>query len=215
MPGRWRGRGGFNAGGALQPLAKKSVLQSSPHGRTGIFFLGRIPTLARAWQAGGFYAGQVARPGFYAGSWGIGKKKRNPDLGAGEWRFRGLAWTHIAHIAHIARSPGTVGVQRLGVHAAPCRSKSGCPRCPQWEVELVRPAFDLALRRIQSLKRCVQACGCKIVTPRYAPQFGSRLHFKRCQALPKETPFPFFSGTPFFGTPCFFCFVLALQRLLA
>ena len=33
---------------------------------------------------------------------------------------------------------------------------------------LVRPAFDLVLRRIQSLKRCVQACGCKIMTPRYA-----------------------------------------------
>ena len=44
---------------------------------------------------------------------------------------------------------------------------------------LVRPAFDLVLRRIRSLKRCVQACGCKIMTPRYAPQFGSRLHFKR------------------------------------
>ena len=27
------------------------------------------------------------------------------------------------------------------------------------------------------------------MTPRYAPQFGSRLHFKRCQPLPKETPF--------------------------
>ena len=51
------------AGGALQPLAKKSVLQSSPRGRTGIFFLGRIPTLARAWQAAGSDAGQVARPG--------------------------------------------------------------------------------------------------------------------------------------------------------
>ena len=31
-----------------------------------------------------------------------------------------------------------------------------------------RPAFDLVLRRIRSLKRCVQACGCKIMTPRYA-----------------------------------------------
>ena len=59
---------------------------------------------------------------------------------------------------------------------------------------LVRPGNDLVLRRIRSLKRCVQACGCKIMTPRYAPQFGSRLHFKRCQALPKETPFPFFTG---------------------
>ena len=27
---------------------------------------------------------------------------------------------------------------------------------------LVRPAFDLVLRRIRSPKRCVQACGCKI-----------------------------------------------------
>ena len=77
---------------------------------------------------------------------------------------------------------------------------------PERLLALVRPAFDLVLRRIRSLKRCVQACGCKIMTPRYAPQFGSRLHFKRCQALPKETPFPFFSGTPFFGTPCFLFF---------
>ena len=36
--------------------------------------------------------------------------------------------------------------------------------------------------------------------PRYAPQFGSRLHFKRGQALLQESPFPFFLGTPFFGT---------------
>ena len=32
---------------------------------------------------------------------------------------------------------------------------------------LVRPGNDLVLRRIRSLKRCVQACGCKIMT-RYA-----------------------------------------------
>ena len=75
---------------------------------------------------------------------------------------------------------------------------------------LVRPAFDLVLRRIRSLKRCVQACGCKIMTPRYAPQFGSRLHVKRCQPLPKETPFPFFRGPLFLGP---FFFFLALQRL--
>ena len=62
--------GETRAAGASQPLAKKSVLQSSPHGRTGIFFLGKIPTLARARRApmpgrwrgrGGFYAGQAAR----------------------------------------------------------------------------------------------------------------------------------------------------------
>ena len=55
------------------------------------------------------------------------------------------------------------------------------------------------------------------MTPRYALQFGSRLHFKRCQALPKETPFPlfFFFSDPFFWDPLFsfFCFFLALQRL--
>ena len=59
---------------------------------------------------------------------------------------------------------------------------------PERLLALVRPAFDLVLRRIRSLKRCVQACGCKIMTPRYAPQFGSRLHFKRanlCRAKKK------------------------------
>ena len=174
--------------------------------------------------------------------------------------------THIAHIAHIARSPETAGVQRLGAASMPgrwrgreasmpgkwraillqyCGNKSqpwsnfesnrggssmqGIPAfpvslslqgvsqmvyiLPERLLALVRPAFDLVLRRIRSPKRCVQACGCKIETPRYAPQFGSRLHFKRCQALPKETPFPLFSGTPFFGTPCFLFFFLALQRL--
>ena len=39
---------------------------------------------------------------------------------------------------------------------------------PERLLALVRPAFDLVLRRIRSLKRCVQACGCKIETPRYA-----------------------------------------------
>ena len=39
---------------------------------------------------------------------------------------------------------------------------------PERLLALVRPAFDLVLRRIRSLKHCVQACGCKIVTPRYA-----------------------------------------------
>ena len=39
---------------------------------------------------------------------------------------------------------------------------------PERLLALVRPAFDLVLRRIRSLKRCVEACGCKIETPRYA-----------------------------------------------
>ena len=37
---------------------------------------------------------------------------------------------------------------------------------PERLLALVRPGNDLVLRRIR--KRCVQACGCKIMTPRYA-----------------------------------------------
>ena len=49
----WRKRGRVEAsmpGSWGSHWQKKSVLQSSPHRRTGIFFLGRIPALARAWQ---------------------------------------------------------------------------------------------------------------------------------------------------------------------
>ena len=81
---------------------------------------------------------------------------------------------------------------------------------PERLLALVRPAFDLVLRRIRSLKRCVQACGCKIMTPRYAPQFGSRLHFKQGQALPKEPPFPFFFLGPLVF---FFCFFLSPAKV--
>ena len=44
---------------------------------------------------------------------------------------------------------------------------------PERLLALVRPAFDLVLRRTRSLKRCVQACGCKIMTPRYACKMPS------------------------------------------
>ena len=49
------------------------------------------------------------------------------------------------------------------------------------------------------------------MTPRYALQFGSRLHFKRCQALPKETPFLFFFRDPFFWDPLFSLFFVFLS----
>ena len=39
---------------------------------------------------------------------------------------------------------------------------------PERLLALVRPGNNLVLRRIRSLKRCVEACGCKIMTPRYA-----------------------------------------------
>ena len=66
MSAGWRGSAG---------QVRRNFRQLSPHRTTGkkfaevvglddnldIFFLGRIPTLARAWQAGGSDAGQVAR----------------------------------------------------------------------------------------------------------------------------------------------------------
>ena len=60
---------------------------------------------------------------------------------------------------------------------------------PERLLALVRPGNDLVLRRIRNLKRCVEACGCKIMTPRYAQQFGSTSDVKLCQ---KKPLFPFF-----------------------
>ena len=124
------------------------------------------------------------------------------ELGQGTWTTAGCRVTSSLSIRPDSRQ------------AIPCASPLSLEGVfqmdsilPERLPALVRPAFDLVLQRIRSLKRCVQACGCKIMTPRYAPQFGSRLHFKRCQPLPKETPFPFFLGTPFFGTPFFLFFV--------
>ena len=116
------------------------------------------------------------------------------ELGQGTWTTCGLPCYKLSHCAPI---PGRqFRVPRLSSEGVFQMDSILPERLPA----LVRPAFDLVLRRIRSLKRCVQACGCKIMTPRYAPQFGSRLHFT------KETPFPFFSGTPFFGTPFFLFF---------
>ena len=86
--------------------------------------------------------------------------------------FSGLPCkTHIAHIAHIARTRGRVEVQRVGVHIAHMAhiawswgrplSLEGVSQMayivPERLTALVRPAFDLVLRRIRSLKRCVEA----------------------------------------------------------
>ena len=61
-----------------------------------------------------------------------------------------------------AEAPGGTGC--TGGASAHKRAAARAPHAG----EAVRPAFDLVLRRIRSLKRCVQACGCKIMTPRYA-----------------------------------------------
>ena len=134
--------------------------------------------------------------------------------------FGGLACkTHIAHIAHIARTRGRGEVL---AHIAYSKEPGDCGGSAAWRTRgtvpqqiglsalsavggrLVRPAFDLVLRRIQSLKRCVQAYGCKIVTPdmrrNLAPGCIS-------SDVPKETPFPCFFGTP----PLVFFFLFFLS----
>ena len=67
---------------------------------------------------------------------------------------------------------------------------------------LIRPGNDLVLRRIRNLKRCVQACGCNITTPRYAPQFGSRLYSSEVKLCQRKPLFPFFRD--FFWGPLVF-----------
>ena len=149
-----------------------------------------------------------------------------PDSTTSWPRAETRTWTRIllqSHLSKFARGTWTRNLDNCGL---PCQrlsqycGKNGLGLCnkalslegvsemdsilPDRLLALVRPGNDLVLRRIRNLKRCVEACGCKIMTPRYAPQFGSRLHFKRCQALPKEIPFPFF-WIPFLG-PFFFFF---------
>ena len=92
---------------------RRNFRQLSPHRTTGKKFLGRIPTLARARQ--GSDAGQVARPGQANASraWSAMKNDENFNMS-------------IRHVEGI-RCPGQQGGW--------LRSKSGCPRCPQWVVE--------------------------------------------------------------------------------
>ena len=80
---------------------------------------------------------------------------------------------------------------------------------PERLLALVRPAFDLVLRRIRSLKRCVQACGCKIETPRYACNLAPGCISSDVKLCQRKPLFPFFRG-PLFLDPLFsFFFVFS------
>ena len=69
---------------------------------------------------------------------------------------------------------------------------------------LVRPAFDLVLRRIRSLKRCVQACGCAAIWLQVA--------FQAMSTFAKGNPFSLFFGDPLFWDPFLsFSFVFFLS----
>ena len=82
---------------------------------------------------------------------------------------------------------------------------------PERLLALVRPAFDLVLRRIRSLKRCVQACGCKIETPRYAPQFAPGCISSDVKLCERKPLFLFFRGPIFLGPLVFFFFLFFLS----
>ena len=131
------------------------------------------------------------------------------------WGFPKWILFHLVDSWHSSVQETTSSIRNLKrcvqVHFDQALSLEGVSQMdsipPGTLLTLVRPGNDLVLRRIRNLKRCVQACGCNITTPRYAPQFGSRLHFKRGQPLPMETPFPFFSGPLFWG-PLSFLFLV-------
>ena len=86
--------------------------------------------------------------------------RRQPSRGSGRDPSRGNC------------RPGGSCRRRAGRRSVQALSLEGVSQMdsilPERLLALVRPAFDLVLRRIRSLKRCVQAYGCKIVTPRYA-----------------------------------------------
>ena len=82
------------------------------------------------------------------------------------------AWSSDANCANCAATAATARRAKAQTQNIAPLSLEGVSQMvyflPERLLALVRPAFDLVLRRIRSLKRCVQACGCKIMTPRYA-----------------------------------------------
>ena len=197
MPGRWRGRASMPGSWGLAAIGKKKRACCSPPVTGGLEFFSWEDDLGAGlagWRllcrAGGAAGGARGVPSLNMSTRHVEAIRLRYRAGGGGFNAR-----QVARQETLALS--LEGVSQM-VYILPERL-----------LTLVRPAFDLVLRRIRSLKRCVQACGCKIESPRYALQFGSRLHFKRCQPLPKETPFPFFSGTLFLGPPVFFFFVFS------
>ena len=69
---------------------------------------------------------------------------------------------------------------------------------------LVRPGNDLVLRRMQNLKRCVEACGCKINDPSICAAIWLQVAFQARSSFAKGNPFSlfFFSGPLFLGPLC-------------
>ena len=156
MPGRWRGRGGFN-------VRRNCRIRR----QFRFFFLGRIPTLARARQ-------EASIPG------AAGTKPAK----VGSLNFSSKTGQHILHIRSStvwpkqtrSIAPARSTFERLRIPGGTKFRRRApdtlCSLCGVSQMVFHRetptcPAFDPVLQRIQSRKRCVQASGCKI-------EFGSR-----------------------------------------
>ena len=81
---------------------------------------------------------------------------------------------------------------------------------PERLLALVRPAFDLVLRRIRSLKRCVQACG-QNSGPKICAAIWLQVAFQAMSSFAKGNPFSLFFGDPFFWDPLFSFFLFFLS----
>ena len=93
--------------------------------------------------------------------WRGGRKRQLPNGGAHEG-YRKASGSHLLFDALCAGRPLSLeGVSQMD------------SILPERLLALVRPGNDLVLRRTRSLKRCVQACGCKIMTPRYEGKMPS------------------------------------------
>ena len=130
-----------------------------------------------------YYAPIPGRPRFRVPRPGPGG---NPNLDKNLDKELGQVLSRVfllqSHLSKFARGTWTRNLDNCG-----CRVTSSLSITPRFQAgpdsnfvaQGGNPNLDKNLDKDQSLKRCVQACGCKIMTPRYAPQFGSRLHFKR------------------------------------
>ena len=134
------------------------------------------------------------------------------------WGFSGLAYTpHRAanRVVRVVRS----GRQNPPLWTTLALSLEGVFQMdsilPERLLALVRPAFDLVLRRIRSLKRCA---GVRLQNrdPKICAAIWLQVAFQARSSFAKRNPFSIFFGDPFFWDPLFsffFCFFLALQRL--
>ena len=131
MPGRWRGRASMPGSWGLAAIGKKKRAAVLPPREDWYFFPGKNSDLG-AGLAGcrlRCRAGGAAG-GFYAGQAARQELNTSGTCVEVPWNWQPLSLEGVSQMVYIL---------------------------PERLPALVRPAFDLVLRRIRSLKRCVQA----------------------------------------------------------